>query len=274
MKDSNTNSPAASGVTPGVILKEMRERQGLSVVDAASRLCLSVQFVEDIERDDYSQMSARVYARGHIISYAHLLGVPESEILSALANTNMKFAPPKNPIPSNEQRSIPIYQSTETSQQHSGLILWGSILVLMIVIGLVMLWWKGPTSAAENKAISANANQNSTEIPVKPETPKTVTPPAIQTSAPAPALVPGAIPPPASTSTAPVATPSSGGSVMAPAAPVINNNAVPPANGNGNVEQQPKLERKTPPTTGYQDQPEGNQVAQVNLPPPSDSDDN
>jgi cytoskeleton protein RodZ len=272
MKDSNTNSPNVSGITPGVILKEMRERQGLSVVDVASRLCLSVQLVEDIERDDYSQMSARVYARGHIISYAHLLGIPETEVLSALANINMKFAPPKNPVPPNEQRSIPIYQSTETSQQHSGLILWGSILVLMIVIGLAMLWWKGPTSAAENKAISANANPNSTEIPVKPEAPKTITPPAIQTSGPAPGLVPGTIPPPVSTSTAPVATPSSGSSVTAPAAPVNNN--VPPANGNGNGEQQHKLERKTPPTTGYLDQPEGNQVAQVNLPPPSDSDDN
>lgn len=197
MKEANTNS-AASGVTPGVLLKAAREEQGLSVVDIAARLCLNVQFVEDIERDDYSQMSARVYARGHVLSYANLLGIPESQILPALVNVNMHFEPVKTQAPVENEHPIPIYQSPEgSSQSRSSLLLWISVLVLIILIGLVVLWWKGP-SAVDLK--SPNGGARSTEVDIQPQNQNTA--PAAPAAAPEtnqPATAP--LPPPASTST-------------------------------------------------------------------------
>ncbi len=144
MKDTTQTLPSGSGATPGEILKAEREKQGLSIIDISSRLCLSAQFVEEIERDDYSHLAARVYARGHVKSYAHLLGIPEGKIISALDNVEMNFAPSKDTVAIDSEKSAPIYQAIESSQQHSSLILWGSILALVIIIGLVMIWWRGP----------------------------------------------------------------------------------------------------------------------------------
>ena len=76
-----TLNSTPSGTTPGTLLKTVRQEKGISVVDVAARLCLSAQFIEDIEHDDYSRMSARAYARGYIMSYAQLLGIPQAQIL-------------------------------------------------------------------------------------------------------------------------------------------------------------------------------------------------
>lgn len=186
MKENSTNSAAivASGMTPGILLKTARQEQGLSVVDVASRLCLSVQFIEDIERDDYSHMSAKVYARGHVLSYAHLLGVPESQVVSSLINVSMEFAPIKNNVAIDNERAIPIYQPMEASQQRSSLMIWGSILVLIILIGLVLMWWKGP-SAPEAKTPTA-APQTAISIQPQSAAPRPAPAPT-STSVPMPA---------------------------------------------------------------------------------------
>jgi len=175
-------SMASSGDTPGKLLKIAREEKGMSVIDVASRLCLSAQFIEDIERDDYSHMSARAYARGYVVSYANLVGVPEAKILSAIANVQMEFTSAKNAVTIDNDKSVPIYHTTESSQQRSSLLLWGTILVLIILIGLVVMWWKGP---------SMPTNKSDTTQP----TPVSIQP---QTSAPAPTAPPAALTPPAS----------------------------------------------------------------------------
>lgn len=188
MKETNTYSAikeAAAGATPGTLLKAARQEQGLSVVDMAARLCLSVQVIEDMERDDYSHMSAKVYARGHVISYAHLLGIPEARIVTALANVRMEFEPVKaTGVSLDNEKSIPIYQPLESSQQRSGLMLWGSILVLVILIGLVLMWWRGPvTPPAPSSKV--------TPVVVTPASDSTVSPPPQQ---PLPAAAPATAP--------------------------------------------------------------------------------
>ena len=129
------------GATPGAILKAAREKHGFSVVDVASKMCLGVQYIEDIEQDDYSHMSAKVYARGRVLSYAQLLGVPEADILAALNQVQMTFIPPKT-VSVDNLRASPISYQPESSQQRSSLFLWGSVLVIIVVVGLGMLWWQ------------------------------------------------------------------------------------------------------------------------------------
>ncbi len=247
MKEPNLNSKA-SGLTPGVMLKAAREEQGLSIVDVAARLCLSAQLIEDIERDDYSHMAARVYARGHVMSYAHLLGIPEQEVVTALANVTMEYAPAKNPLPQDHQR---VYQSDETSQQHSGLLMWGSIIVLVIVVGLVMLWWKGSASTPDTKGVTPAPATNSTETPSNP--PATVSiPPPQAPAAPAPVVAPVAPSAPANPVTPPASPPSS-------AAP---NNMV-------NTTAQPSQDpNPVQPSELRDSNTNSNQAAPVTLPPP------
>jgi cytoskeleton protein RodZ len=174
-----TMNHSPSETTPGALLKRVRHEKNLTVVDVASRLCLSAQFVEDIEQDNYSRMSARTYARGYILSYAHFLGIPESKILPTLANVEMNFAPPKNLIALENEKSS-IYQPVEpAAKSRSNVMLWISIFVIIILIGLVVLWWRGPSAPVPSP------NGGSTQVPIQPQS--TAPAPAAPAQASAPA---------------------------------------------------------------------------------------
>lgn len=185
---------AASGVTPGKLLRAARQEQGLSVIDVAARLCLNVRIVEDIERDDYSRMLARVYARGHVMSYAHLLGIPEAQISPALVNMRMDFVPPKSAVVTDKEQTAPIYQAMESSQQRFSLVLWGTILVLIVLAGLMLIWWNSAATSGKKTPHPA-APTTSTNISIEPRAPAPAPPPP-------PAAFPKApepLPPPTST---------------------------------------------------------------------------
>jgi cytoskeleton protein RodZ len=63
--------------TPGQLLKEARERKGLSLSDIAGKLRLSTQWIKDIEADNYRHINALVYIQGHLRSYAKQVDVAE-----------------------------------------------------------------------------------------------------------------------------------------------------------------------------------------------------
>ncbi len=173
-------NPAINSTTPGVLLKNAREEKGMSVVDVAARLCLSVQFIEDIEKDDYSHLSAPTYARGYVRSYAYLVGIPEQTIQAALDNTHMEFSPPKNLLPLENESRIPITQPSENSHPRSSLLRWGSFLVVLIVAGLVVMWWRGP--ANQN---TPTASALMTNVSIQPAAPVTAPAPAARPNVPA-----------------------------------------------------------------------------------------
>lgn len=189
MQEPNLNS-SPTGMTPGPLLKTARQEKGLSIVDVAARLCLSAQYIEDIERDDYSRMSARAYARGYIMSYAHLLGVPEDQILTALTQVQMNFAPSKNTASLDHEKSNMVYQPMEPSRQRSSVMVWISIFVLIILIGLVVLWWRGPSN------VPGRQDNNATSVPLQqqPTTPSPPTTPSSPGSGPVSIPIPSPSP--------------------------------------------------------------------------------
>ena len=89
----------------GTILKDARERKGLTVADVAEQTHLLPQMVEEIEQDDFHRFAAAIYGRGFIRLYAECVGEnPEplvqefSEIYSGarrpvIATRKVKTAP-------------------------------------------------------------------------------------------------------------------------------------------------------------------------------------
>lgn len=253
-------NPSSNSTTPGVLLKNAREEKGLTIVDVAARLCLSVQFIQDIERDDYSHLSATTYARGYVRSYAHLLGIPEDTIVASLDNTQMEFIPPKNMLPLENESRIPITQPSENSHPRSSLLRWGSILVLLILAGLVVMWWRGP------------ANQNTTPAST------TMTNVSIQPAGATPATTRSGAPPSPANSPA-VNQPNAGGANPAPSATAPN--LPPPAATTPGVPvalpvQTPKVNQDNAPAPGSansQDEPAPIQAVKKNTAPAASSSD-
>lgn len=60
----------------GLRLRTARERQGLSLEQAAQQLKLPVAVVEAMEREDWARLGARIYVRSYLGSYLRLLGLP------------------------------------------------------------------------------------------------------------------------------------------------------------------------------------------------------
>ena len=94
----------------GTILKDARERKGLTISDVAEQTHLLPQMVEEIEQDDFHRFAAAIYGRGFIRLYAECVGEnPEplvqefSEIYSGarrpvIATRPVKIAQEKPPL--------------------------------------------------------------------------------------------------------------------------------------------------------------------------------
>lgn len=66
--------------TFGMSLREARERQGISIDSASSRLRIRPDILRSIEEGDFSRMPQRGYARNMINAYARYLGLNPTEI--------------------------------------------------------------------------------------------------------------------------------------------------------------------------------------------------
>jgi cytoskeleton protein RodZ len=69
--------------SPGVQLREARERLGLSIEEVADRLRLNEALVLAMEEDRFGLLGAPVFARGHLRNYAALVGAAERAVLDA-----------------------------------------------------------------------------------------------------------------------------------------------------------------------------------------------
>jgi cytoskeleton protein RodZ len=70
-------------VSPGAQLRAAREGLGLSIEEVASRLRLNEALVLAIEENRFGLLGAPVFARGHLRTYAALVGAAEREVLDA-----------------------------------------------------------------------------------------------------------------------------------------------------------------------------------------------
>ena len=65
----------------GEILREARERRGLSLDEVEWATKIRRQYLEALEKEDYTQLPAPVFGRGFLRKYAHYLGLNVEEIL-------------------------------------------------------------------------------------------------------------------------------------------------------------------------------------------------
>lgn len=74
----------AAPVDVGAILREARERMGMSVEDVAGRLKFAPRQVVALEEGSFDQLPQMAFVRGFVRSYARLLQIDEAPLLNAL----------------------------------------------------------------------------------------------------------------------------------------------------------------------------------------------
>lgn len=135
--------------TPGQLLKTAREAQSLSLVDIAKEMRLSVHAVEDIERDEYSNIGVRTFVRGYLVTYARIVSVSQALVLDAFE----LIAPPpaETPLVASVVEGAPVRDVTRerTAFRYSPRVLMGAIAALVLFVGLIIVTEKLPDMKKE-----------------------------------------------------------------------------------------------------------------------------
>jgi cytoskeleton protein RodZ len=224
MMDTTPENVATVGVTEtlpplsvGKILSEARIKQGLSVADVAASIKFAPRQVEALEADDFSHLPELAFVRGFVRSYARLLHIDETTLLSALPPAHQKLAGLQEDLP-----EVPF--SSSQSNRRSNVVWIGAAAALAVVVGIV-LWVFEEKPATKNTGDSYVAvtpapvvvqpvvSEVMAASPVAQASPAVVAPAVVAPVTPAPAVVKPAVvapvvkvlPPAASAVTAAVA---------------------------------------------------------------------
>jgi cytoskeleton protein RodZ len=121
--------------TPGSRLKAEREQRGLSAQKAADEMHLDAWVIDALEAGDYARIGPTVYAKGHLRTYAAMLGLPVAEIMA-------DFEPQQPAAQSRDVSSIPVgsRRGTAPSRVVSPGQAAASLAGVFALIGL--MWWQ------------------------------------------------------------------------------------------------------------------------------------
>ena len=129
MTPDETDSQARND-GPGRLLRNAREKAGMTLRDVSAQLHLDEHTLASLEADDFATLPAPAFVRGYLRGYARMLGVPVGPVMEAYDREN--FAPPDlvadiSEKPQANSADFPVRLTT-----------W---VVVLVLVGLVMVWW-------------------------------------------------------------------------------------------------------------------------------------
>lgn len=140
---NNANSEI---IQPGEILRVARENKSITKKQIGEALNLPERFIEYIELGDFAKLPGHTFARGYIRNYAKFLELPNAEelvcIFDRYTGTNALGS------------SVNNLQQIKQIKQISNNIYWLiSFVVLLIVVGIIFIWWQGRNSSNNTNTI-------------------------------------------------------------------------------------------------------------------------
>lgn len=161
----------------GQRLSSAREALGLSQQQVATRLCLKLSTVKDIEKDIVPCGLATTFFRGYIRSYGRLVHVPEQELLPDLAANVVANSTKITPV-----RSYSTFGNRRSKQRREHVLRLITILIFLILAGLTFSWWwQNHQSNREEITTPANhsAELSTEEYDASPASPNATSEPAV-----------------------------------------------------------------------------------------------
>ncbi|MDA9557200.1 cytoskeleton protein RodZ [Vibrio sp.] len=121
-------------IEPGTMLKQKREKLGLTQDYIANRLRLKVYMIDDFESNQFDPAIDSVYLRGYLSNYAKLVELKESKVLYALEELYPDAA-------GKNQYDMRSFSDKTKHAQHDSRITTITWAVLVIIVGISAVWW-------------------------------------------------------------------------------------------------------------------------------------
>lgn len=119
----------------GERLRSARMARDLDVSKMAERIHLTVDMVDSLEHDDYSEMPARVFVRGYIRSYARTVELPLDSVLA-----QFDAIWPDEDAPVTISPSPRLASDGQANKSWHRVMSWLLVLVMLV---LFLTWWQG-----------------------------------------------------------------------------------------------------------------------------------
>ena len=140
---SNMNSVAEQPLSVGKTLREAREQLGLSVNDVSNRIKFAARQIEALEDDDYVRLPEAAFVRGFVRSYARLLELDPTHLLSSLPSSHVQASSVQ------EMKSVEIPLPSAFSPRRHNIILLSAGLVIALSVAIFMRLHDRVPEAAE-----------------------------------------------------------------------------------------------------------------------------
>ena len=127
--EQGNRSAATPPASLGTMLREARERFGLSVADVAAQIKFAPRQIEALEADDFKHLPEAAFLRGFVRSYAKILHLDAQPLLAALPQAKTAMA---ELIPASVE--VP-YPAAPVSQKQTQILLGAALLLAVIAVG-------------------------------------------------------------------------------------------------------------------------------------------
>ena len=181
--EQGNRSAATPPASLGTMLREARERFGLSVADVAAQIKFAPRQIEALEADDFKHLPEAAFLRGFVRSYAKILRLDAETLLASMPQTKMaavELIPASVGVP---------FPSAQSSRQQNMIWLGAASLLAVIVAAFAFFHFKTPLKQAKEQASVAKV-----ETPITlPTEARTIPEPLVLKSStiePAEAVVP------------------------------------------------------------------------------------
>lgn len=161
-----SNSPAETpSGSLGMMLREARERLGLSVMDIASQIKFAPRQIEALEAGDYERLPEVAFLRGFVRSYAKVLHLDAQLLLAALPQNKAAQVEPK---PDSVGEPFPAAHAL-----HRQNLIWMGATVLLIAVVVGFAIWPFNTPPEQTKPAQVESPVSlSAEIMIDPSKPE------------------------------------------------------------------------------------------------------
>lgn len=160
--------------TVGELLREEREKKGLSIKDIETAISIRSLYINAIEEDNYSVIPGEVYLKGFIRNYANYLGLDGQEMVNSYRQSQLPPITHESIASETLDTAVEKPKSKSKPKQSNG----NSGKLLMIGLLAVCLigaaWWLFGSSKSSKEPQSNNIQSQQAQSPNQPQT----TPPA------------------------------------------------------------------------------------------------
>ncbi len=146
--------------SPGAHLRDVREKNKMSIKHVADKLFLDTRVIKSLEADEYNDLPPTIFVRGYLRNYAKLLEVPSKPVLEIFA---------RNTTDQPEQKLSYLSPQSKRNRETSSQDLWptiGTFIVIITLIILAVLWQVYPTTPVGSQTpVNNNERTNDSSWP-------------------------------------------------------------------------------------------------------------